>query len=486
MSLPRGPYKAAPAPAGLGDTGPGWWRAAATCSSDGRVSSKSSSAPSTRRGPGTVRPCWSPAKPASARPGSRPSSRGVPATLGSTSSSVARSISSARSCPYQPLVEALRPLGDPRHVECREAGLAAEGVRGHARPAHGARAASLQCCSCSRICTGPMPRRWISSCSSPTISTDRRVLLLATYRADEPASADRMHRLAEGVRRSGSAVRGRARAAGARGDGGSARRSRRIVPCQPALTDAIVARSEGNPFFAEELIAAVGDPNSALPAGLRESAAASACRGSTVRRRACCAWPRPPDATSGTRCSARLLNGPSTTCVSHCVRRSSAASSWPIRPAARSASATRSWPRRSTRRSSQASARSCTRRLADELARSEMATPAELGAALGGRRSNDRSARRLGRSGTPGRGRLRPRRGPRAPRAGARAVGRPYRTHAELAEGSISLSSARGQPELASQTGAATRAVELGTAGDRARRRPKTRIRAALLHGSPR
>ena len=35
---------------------------------------------------------------------------------------------------------------------------------------------------------------------------DRRVLLLATYRADEPSSADRMHRLAEGVRRSGSAL----------------------------------------------------------------------------------------------------------------------------------------------------------------------------------------------------------------------------------------------------------------------------------------
>ena len=35
---------------------------------------------------------------------------------------------------------------------------------------------------------------------------DRRVLLLATYRADEPSSAERMRRLADGVRRSGSAL----------------------------------------------------------------------------------------------------------------------------------------------------------------------------------------------------------------------------------------------------------------------------------------
>src|SRR4029453_15783012 len=35
---------------------------------------------------------------------------------------------------------------------------------------------------------------------------DRRVLLLATYRADELASAERVRRLADGVRRSGSAL----------------------------------------------------------------------------------------------------------------------------------------------------------------------------------------------------------------------------------------------------------------------------------------
>ena len=35
---------------------------------------------------------------------------------------------------------------------------------------------------------------------------ERRVLLLATYRADEPASAERLRRLADSVRRSGAAL----------------------------------------------------------------------------------------------------------------------------------------------------------------------------------------------------------------------------------------------------------------------------------------
>jgi DNA-binding CsgD family transcriptional regulator len=78
----------------------------------------------------------------------------------------------------------------------------------------------------------------------------RPVLLLATYRADEPASKERMARLADGVRRSGSGL------------------VLDLGPLPPAdltallgsvpadLADAIVARSGGNPFFAEELLAA--------------------------------------------------------------------------------------------------------------------------------------------------------------------------------------------------------------------------------------
>jgi DNA-binding CsgD family transcriptional regulator/tetratricopeptide (TPR) repeat protein len=93
---------------------------------------------------------------------------------------------------------------------------------------------------------------------------DRPILLLATFRADEPSSGQRMRRLADGVRHSGSALllelgplghdevtamlRGRA-------DG--------------SLVDAIVTRSEGNPFFAEELLA-TGHRGDDLPHHVRD------------------------------------------------------------------------------------------------------------------------------------------------------------------------------------------------------------------------
>src|SRR4029453_17740596 len=42
------------------------------------------------------------------------------------------------------------------------------------------------------------------------------------------------------------------------------------APPPAALAEAIVSRSEGNPFFAEELLAAAGDQNDALPHVLRD------------------------------------------------------------------------------------------------------------------------------------------------------------------------------------------------------------------------
>ena len=47
----------------------------------------------------------------------------------------------------------------------------------------------------------------------------------------------------------------------------------RLLPTAPLparLTNEIVARAEGNPFFAEELLAAAGDPSGELPPGLSE------------------------------------------------------------------------------------------------------------------------------------------------------------------------------------------------------------------------
>jgi DNA-binding CsgD family transcriptional regulator/tetratricopeptide (TPR) repeat protein len=97
---------------------------------------------------------------------------------------------------------------------------------------------------------------------------DRRVLLLGTCRADEPASSARMRRLADGVRRSGSALLLKLGPLG-REELAALLAGRAGAPLPAALTDAIVARSEGNPFFAEELLAA-GDQDGELPQGLRE------------------------------------------------------------------------------------------------------------------------------------------------------------------------------------------------------------------------
>src|SRR5262249_54534619 len=46
--------------------------------------------------------------------------------------------------------------------------------------------------------------------------------------------------------------------------------ARAAAPLGPALSEAIVARSQGNPFFAEELLAAAGDESGELPHALRD------------------------------------------------------------------------------------------------------------------------------------------------------------------------------------------------------------------------
>ncbi|HEY1366738.1 MAG TPA: AAA family ATPase [Gaiellaceae bacterium] len=96
---------------------------------------------------------------------------------------------------------------------------------------------------------------------------ESRILLVATYRADELASAGRVGRLAEGVRRSGHAVVLELGPLAA--DELAALVAERSDEAPPAsLTDAIVARSDGNPFFAEELLAAAHDGE--LPRSVRD------------------------------------------------------------------------------------------------------------------------------------------------------------------------------------------------------------------------
>jgi hypothetical protein len=259
--------------------------------------------------------------------------------------------------PYQPFVEALRPLGAFPQADGRAAGsqlrvfqetLALLGERAAAAP----------------VLLVLEDLHWADTSTLDLVAflahslRDRPVLLLGTYRADEPASAARVRRLADAVRRSGSALVLELGPLG-REELVALLAAHADAPLPTRLTDAIVARCEGNPLFAEELLAAAGDRGGELPRGLRDLLLQRTAR-LDRRRRACCAWPPPPGATSATRCSARWQGCPSVTCASRCVRRWSTASWSPCRRRAVSASATRCWPRRSTPPSCPASGRSCT------------------------------------------------------------------------------------------------------------------------------
>jgi DNA-binding CsgD family transcriptional regulator len=170
--------------------------------------------------------------------------------------------------PYLPFVEALRPLGGLPQVDAQAAGsqlrvfqetLALLGERAAAAP----------------VLLVLEDLHWADTSTLDLVVflahnlDDRRVLLLGTCRADEPASAARMRRLADGVQRSGSALLLKLGPLG-REELAALLAAHAGAPLPAALTDAIVARSEGNPFFAEELLAAAGDQDGELPQGLRE------------------------------------------------------------------------------------------------------------------------------------------------------------------------------------------------------------------------
>jgi DNA-binding CsgD family transcriptional regulator/tetratricopeptide (TPR) repeat protein len=168
--------------------------------------------------------------------------------------------------PYQPFVEALRPLGGLRQPSSRtgsqlrafEQTLALVGDRAAAAP----------------MLLLLEDLHWADTSTLDLVVflahnlEDRGTLLLATYRADELSSAERVRRLADGVRRSGSATV--LELGPLEPDELTALLTARSDALLPAtVADAIVARSEGNPFFAEELLAAGGD-DTELPTVLRD------------------------------------------------------------------------------------------------------------------------------------------------------------------------------------------------------------------------
>jgi DNA-binding CsgD family transcriptional regulator/tetratricopeptide (TPR) repeat protein len=169
--------------------------------------------------------------------------------------------------PYQPFVDAVRPLGESSRLDARTAGSQLQVFEESL-------ALLVERATAAPVLLILEDLHWADASTLDLVVflahnlRDRPVLLLATYRADEPSSADRMHRLTEGVRRSGSALalelgplpeEELAALLAARADD--------LLPA--GLSDAIIGRCEGNPFFAEELLAAAYELDGELPPGLR-------------------------------------------------------------------------------------------------------------------------------------------------------------------------------------------------------------------------
>jgi DNA-binding CsgD family transcriptional regulator/tetratricopeptide (TPR) repeat protein len=165
--------------------------------------------------------------------------------------------------PYQPFLEALRPLGELRRVDGKEAGSQLQAFE------------ETLTLLTDRAASAPVllileDLHWADISTLDLVVflahnlDDRPLLLLATYRADEPASAERVRRLADGVRRSGSALVLELGPLG-RDELTALLAAHADVSLPAAVADTIVARSGGNPFFAEELLAVMGDAGGQLP-----------------------------------------------------------------------------------------------------------------------------------------------------------------------------------------------------------------------------
>ena len=169
--------------------------------------------------------------------------------------------------PYQPFAEALRPLGGPRPADAPPGSQLRVFEETLARLADHAAAAP--------VLLVLEDVHWADTSTLDLVVflahhlAERPVVLLATYRQGEPSSKGRMARLADGVRRSGS---GMVLDLGPLPpeDLAALLATAPAAALTPALADAIVARSGGNPFFAEELLAACGNATTGLPHRLRD------------------------------------------------------------------------------------------------------------------------------------------------------------------------------------------------------------------------
>jgi DNA-binding CsgD family transcriptional regulator/tetratricopeptide (TPR) repeat protein len=169
--------------------------------------------------------------------------------------------------PYQPFVEALRPLGRLWQVGGRTPSSQLQ-VFEEALTLVTDRAAAAP------VLLVLEDLHWADTSTLDLVVflahnvDDRPMLLLATSRADERASTERIRRLADGVRRSSS---GLVLELGPleRDELAALVAAHAADHLTTAATSAIAARSEGNPFFAEELLAAASEGSGELPLALR-------------------------------------------------------------------------------------------------------------------------------------------------------------------------------------------------------------------------
>jgi DNA-binding CsgD family transcriptional regulator/tetratricopeptide (TPR) repeat protein len=375
--------------------------------------------------------------------------------------------------PYQPFVEALRPLGALPRVDRRTAGS-------QLRMFEQTLALLSDRAAIAPVMLVLEDLHWADTSTLDLVVflahnlDDRRVVLLATYRGDELSSAERVRRLADGVRRSGSALvleLGPLQ----RVELTALLAAHADAPLPAALRDAIVARSEGNPFFAEELLAAAGDHNGALPRGLRDLLLQRVARLDPVTQsllRLAAAAGRDvgyPLLRAVAALPERDVRESLRQAVEHGVLvAEQATGSFRFRHAllAEAIYATILPGEREELHAARRRARAQRNR-----------GSGGAGAPLGGGGSQRRGAGRLGRSGTPGGGRVRPGGGARAPGAGARVVARRAgrgRARAARPRRALLLGRRAGQPNGCVAAGGRARA-----ASDRAGRRGRPAARRA-------
>ena len=221
--------------------------ARATCSSDGRASSRCWSGRSPRRGRGVAARCWSPGRRGSGSPAWPPRWPGAPVVPGSRCC-VGRSVDLAGTeLPYQPFVDALRRRRRDRHRP-NHAGRSQLQLFERMLGVLSERATGRPCSWCSRTSTGPTCRRSTWSCSWPTTSTSP-IVLLVTLATDRPgADACAGSRTACDAPMAGHAsISDRSR------DEDCDRSIRWDDPAHPRKNDR--RPRDGNPFFVEELAA---------------------------------------------------------------------------------------------------------------------------------------------------------------------------------------------------------------------------------------